>query len=48
MTREQAIKRLIKAGAGLPDAIRIYNSLSNNGFYEIDRKELNAYIKENF
>lgn len=48
MTKEQAVKKLIKAGAGLPEAIRIYNELTCGGFYEIDKKELNAYIKENF
>jgi len=47
MTKEQVIKRLVKEGFGLPRAIQIYNELSNYGFYEVTRKELNAYIREN-
>lgn len=49
MTKTQVIKRLIKStGMGMVDAIRVYNELSCNGFYEIERKELNAWIKKNF
>lgn len=48
MTKVQVVKRLVKQGLGLPEAIKIYNRLSANGFYEIDRKDLNKYIKENF
>lgn len=49
MTKENIIKTLIKkTGCGLPEAIRIYNELTNNGFYEIERKDLTAYIKKNF
>lgn len=48
MTKEQVIKRLIRAGLGLPDAIATYNKLSCNGFYEIERKEINDFIKENY
>lgn len=47
MTKEQVIKKLVKTGCGLPYAIKVYNELSNYGFYEIERKELNEYIKEN-
>lgn len=47
MTKEQVVKRLVKEGFGLPQAIKIYNQLSNNGFYEVEKKELNAWIKEN-
>lgn len=47
MKKEQVIKRLVKEGFGLPRAIQIYNELSNYGFYEVTRKELNKYIKEN-
>lgn len=49
MTKAQVIKRLINAtGMGLVEAIRVYNELSCNGFYEIERKDLNKWIKENF
>lgn len=47
MTKIQVIKKLVKEGCGLPKAIEIYNKLSHNGFYEIERKELNAWIKKN-
>jgi hypothetical protein len=47
MTKEQVIKKLIKNGFGLPDAIKVYKELSAGGVYEIDRKELTEYIKEN-
>lgn len=47
MTKVQVIKRLVKEGFGLPEAVKIYNELSNNGFYEIERKELNNWIKKN-
>ena len=47
LTKEQAVKMLVKDGFGLPQACRIYNSLTSNGFYEITRKELRDWIKEN-
>lgn len=47
MTKTQVVKRLVKEGFGLPKAIEIYNKLSNNGFYEVERSELNKWIKEN-
>ena len=47
MEKKDVVKRLVKEGFGLPDAIRIYNQLSSNGFYEVERKELNAWIKKN-
>lgn len=49
LTKQQVIKTILKkTGAGLPDAIKIYNTLSANGFYQITRSELNKYIKENY
>lgn len=49
MTKTEVVRTLIKkTGCGLPEAIRIYNELSSNGFYEIERKELNKYIRENW
>lgn len=45
--RTYVVKRLVKAGWGLPDAIKIYNVLSVNGFYEVEPKEVAEYIKEN-
>ena len=47
MTKTQVLKRLVKEGFGLPKAIEIYNALSSNGFYEIERKELNEWIRKN-
>lgn len=47
MTKTQVVKRLVKEGFGLPKAIEIYNKLSNNGFYQVERSELNKWIKEN-
>lgn len=47
MTKVEVVKRLVKEGFGLPRAIEIYNQLSANGFYTIERKELNAWIKKN-
>lgn len=47
MTKTEVVKKLVKNGFGLPEAIRIYNKLSANGLYEIERKELNEYIKKN-
>lgn len=41
------VKRLVKNGFGLPEAIQIYNKLSANGFYEVEKKELTKWIKEN-
>jgi len=49
MEKEKVIKSLIKrTGCGLPQAIKIYNQLTANGFYTIEKKELDKYIKENF
>jgi len=49
MEKTKVIKSLIKrTGCGLPQAIKIYNELSANGFYAIEKEELNKYIKENF
>lgn len=49
MEKAQVIKVLIKkTSCGLPKAIKIYNDLSCNGFYEVERKELNEYIKKNW
>lgn len=49
MEKTQVIKTLIKkTGCGLPEAIRIYNQLTANGFYTIEKKELNEYIKKNW
>lgn len=47
MEKVQVVKRLVKAGFGLPEAIKIYNELSCNGFYTVERAELNAYIRKN-
>ena len=47
MTKIEVIKRLVKEGFGLPKAIEIYNELSNYGFYEVEKKELNDYIRKN-
>lgn len=47
MTKIEVIKKLVKEGFGLPKAIEIYNQLSGNGFYEVEKKELNDYIKKN-
>ena len=47
MTKVEVIKRLVNAGFGLPQALKIYNKLSGNGFYEVERTELNSYIKKN-
>ena len=47
MTKTEVVKKLVKAGCGLPKAVEIYNRLSSNGFYEIEKKELNDYIKKN-
>lgn len=41
------VKRLVKNGFGLPQAIKIYNQLSDNGFYEVEKAELTAWIKKN-
>ena len=41
------VKRLVKNGFGLPAAIKIYNELSNNGFYEVEKAELTAWIRKN-
>ena len=43
----KVIKRLVKEGFGLPKAIEVYNKLSADGFYEVDKTELNKWIKEN-
>ena len=49
MEKTQVIKILLKkTGCGLPKAIKIYNELSCDGFYTIEKQELNQYIKENF
>jgi hypothetical protein len=45
--KTKVVKRLVKEGFGLPKAIEIYNKLSANGFYEVEKAELNKYIKEN-
>lgn len=47
MTKTEVVKRLVKEGLGLPKAIEVYNKLSENGFYTVERKELNAWIKKN-
>jgi len=47
MEKTAVIKKLVKAGFGLPKAIKIYNELSSNGFYEVSNKELAEYIKKN-
>lgn len=47
MDKTQVVKRLVKEGLGLPDAIKIYNKLSADGFYEVARAELNDWIKKN-
>lgn len=47
MDKTAVIKKLVKAGFGLPKAIKIYNELSSNGFYEVSSKELAEYIKKN-
>lgn len=47
MTKTEVIKKLVKEGFGLPKAIEIYNLLSGYGFYEVEKKELNAWIKKN-
>lgn len=47
MTKQEVIKKLIKNGFGLPQAIEVYNKLSNYGFYEIEKKELAEYIRKN-
>ncbi len=47
MEKTQVIKMLVKAGFGLPKAIQIYNQMSRNGFYDVDKKELAAYIRKN-
>ena len=46
MTKTEVIKKLVKYGFGLPRAIEIYNELSNYGCYEIEKKELNDYIRK--
>lgn len=49
MTKAEVVKMLIKkAGCGLPEAIKIYNKLTANGFYTIEKKELNDFIKKNW
>lgn len=49
MTKVEVVRTLIRrTGCGLPQAIKIYNQLSHDGFYEIEKKELNKYIKENW
>lgn len=47
MEKTKVIKKLVKEGFGLPKTIEIYNSLSANGFYEVDSKELTEWIKKN-
>lgn len=47
MTKVEVLKKLVREGFGLPKAIEIYNKLSGNGFYEIEKSELKKYIKEN-
>lgn len=47
MEKTAVIKKLVKAGFGIPKAIKIYNELSSNGFYEVSNKELAEYIKKN-
>lgn len=46
MTKKQAIKFLINEGYGLPRAIEIYNAVSNNGFYEITKKDIKEYSEK--
>lgn len=49
MTKAEVVRTLNKrTGCGVPEAIRIYNELSCNGFYEIEKAELNKWIKENY
>lgn len=47
MTKVEVVKMLVKEGFGLPQAIKIYNKLSHDGFYEIEKAELRKWIKEN-
>lgn len=47
MDKTAVIRKLVKAGFGLPKAIKIYNELSSNGFYEVSKDELNEYIRKN-
>lgn len=49
MTKEQVIKMLLKqTGLGLPGAIRVWKELSRDGFYEVERKEVQDYIRKNW
>lgn len=45
--KQYVVKRLVKAGLGLPYAIRVYNQLSADGFYEVEKKELTNWIRRN-
>jgi hypothetical protein len=47
MEKTKIIKMLVNAGFGLPRAIQIYNELSSNGFYEVERAAVLAYIRKN-
>lgn len=44
MKKETVIKKLVAAGHGLPRAIAIYNYLSANGFYEVNKEDLKPYL----
>lgn len=41
------IRQLVKNGFGLPEAIQTYKTLSADGFYELEKKEVRKWIKEN-
>lgn len=47
MTKVEVVRKIVRLGLGLPKAIKVYNELSHNGFYEVEKDELNKYIKEN-
>lgn len=47
MSKTEVVRMLVRNGFGLPQAIDIYNRLSNHGFYELTREEVRAWIRKN-
>ena len=50
LTKEQAVKKILRyvvdfGNGGLPEAVRIYNKLSANGFYSLTSKEIKEYFE---